>query len=72
MDELKRQIEAGEWAERFEAWDSHWEEVMRLAESYGFILQAYGGVAALATNEVQVEELGAERKARMLRAQGAA
>ncbi len=31
----------------------HWQEVMKLAEKYGFILQAYGGTATLATQENQ-------------------
>ncbi len=33
--------------------DEHWDEVMELAEKYGFIISAYGGVATLATHEVQ-------------------
>ena len=31
----------------------HWQEVMDLAQHYGFIIQAYGGVAMLATHEEQ-------------------
>lgn len=27
--------------------DKHWKEVMDLAEEYGFIIQAYGGVVFL-------------------------
>ncbi len=38
--------------------DKHWKDVMALAERYGFILQAAGGVATLATHAVQLEELG--------------
>lgn len=38
--------------------DGHWTEVMKLAEQYGFILQAYGGVATLATQKEQIKELG--------------
>ncbi len=38
--------------------DRHWVEVMDLAERYGFILQAYGGTATLATHRNQLEELG--------------
>ena len=30
-----------------------WQEVMDLAQKYGFIVQAYGGVATLATHEEQ-------------------
>lgn len=38
--------------------DQHWTEVMELAEKYGFILQAYGGTATLATHQNQLKELG--------------
>lgn len=38
--------------------DVHWEEVMELAEKYGFILQAYGGTALLATHRNQLESYG--------------
>lgn len=38
-----------------------WQEVMKLAEGYGFIVQAHAGVATLATHQVQREELGEER-----------
>lgn len=40
--------------------DSHWKEVMGLAVKYGFIVQAYGGTATLATHENQLEALRAE------------
>ncbi len=33
--------------------DKNWDEVMKLAEGYGFIVQAYGGIATLATHEEQ-------------------
>lgn len=38
--------------------DKHWREVMSLAERYGFIMQACGGVATLATHNAQLKELG--------------
>lgn len=38
--------------------DEHWCEVMELAEKYGFILQAYGGTALLATHRDQLENYG--------------
>jgi len=38
-----------------------WKEVMALARKYGFIVQAYGGLATLATHEVQKKHLGEER-----------
>lgn len=41
--------------------DSHWQEVMKLAEKYGFMLQAYGGTAILATHKNQLETLGEEK-----------
>ena len=49
-DELAEMIEDGRLKERLDELDSHWEEVMRLAERYGFIMFAGGGVATLATN----------------------
>lgn len=45
--------------------DKHWKEVMDLAEKYGFIIQAYGGVATLATHEVQKEKFGQEKYKRI-------
>lgn len=38
-----------------------WQAVMKLAEGYGFIVQAHAGVATLATHQVQKDELGEER-----------
>lgn len=38
--------------------DEHWEEVMELAEKYGFILQAYGGTALLSTHHNQLKSYG--------------
>jgi len=32
-------------------YDQHWTEVLKLAEKYGFIRQAFGGVAILATHQ---------------------
>lgn len=40
--------------------DEHWEEVMKLAEKYGFIISAYGGTATLCCHKVYIEELGKE------------
>lgn len=47
-----------------------WQEVMNLAEKYGFIVQAYGGVATLATHEVQRKELGVEKHKEIQRSNG--
>ena len=41
--------------------DSHWQEVMSLAEQYGFIIQAYGGTAVLSTHRNQLEAAGEEQ-----------
>lgn len=41
--------------------DKNWIEVLTLAEDYGFIIQAFGGVAVLATHENQKEKLGEEK-----------
>ena len=40
--------------------DSHWNEVMDLAEKYGFITYAFGGTAILATHANQLKEYGEE------------
>ncbi len=40
--------------------DGHWNEVMELAVRYGFITQAYGGTATLATHKNQLEAYRAE------------
>ena len=41
--------------------DSHWKEVMDLAEKYGFIGQAFGGTAILLTHKNQLEAEGEEK-----------
>jgi len=41
--------------------DAHWEEVMKLASKYGFIVSAYGGVAVLATHENQIKYYGQKK-----------
>lgn len=41
--------------------DSHWKEVIDLAVKYGFICQAYGDTAVLATHENQIEAVGEEK-----------
>ena len=46
--------------EKLKELDSHWSEVMKLAEKYGFITFAYDGTAMLATHENQLEEYGEE------------
>lgn len=67
VDELADQIDSGELNERIKALDSHWTEVMKLAEKYGFISQAYGGVAVITTNSVYLEANSAKSLAKRLR-----
>ena len=45
--------------------DKYWEEVMELAKKYGFIIQAYGGTATLATHDVQKKHFGEEEYLRI-------
>lgn len=45
---------------KFKELDSHWKEVMNLAQKYGFIGQAYGGTAILLTHKNQLEADGKE------------
>lgn len=47
--------------EKIKESDGHWTEVMKLAEEYGFILQAYGGTATLATHENKIKFMGEEK-----------
>ena len=52
---MKQQLQLKGYGEEA---DRHWSEIMELAEKYGFILQAYGGTAILATHKSQLEQLG--------------
>ena len=45
--------------------DKHWDEVMELAKKHGFIIQAYGGTATLATHSVQREYFGEDKYKRI-------
>lgn len=47
--------------EKLNELDSHWPEVTKLAEKYGFITSAYGGVAVIATHKDQLETYGEEK-----------
>lgn len=47
--------------------DSHWEDVMKLAEDHGFIVQCAGGVAVLATHHEYKDANGTEELAKRLR-----
>lgn len=46
--------------DEMERLDEHWQEVMKLAEKYGYILQCYGGTAVLATHKTQLAVEGEE------------
>lgn len=46
---------------KIEELDSHWKEVMDLAQQYGFIGQAAGGTAVLLTHENQLKVDGEEK-----------
>ena len=55
VDELAELIEDGKLEMTLKGLDSHWEEVMRLAEKYGFISYSYGGAAVITTNKTYLE-----------------
>ena len=67
VDELAELIEDGKLEKKLDALDSHWTEVMKLAERYGFIQYAYGGVAQIATNKAYLDANGPKELARRLR-----
>ena len=69
VDELTELIEDGKLDLRLQEFDSHWTEVMKLAEKYGFIMQSYGGVATLATNAEYRNVNGSKALADRLRMQ---
>lgn len=50
--------------------DERWQEMMKIAEQCGFIIQAAAGTAFLATNRVQAAEMGATRYADIQRMNG--
>lgn len=70
FDGLADRIGTDEGRAAIAAHDSHWEEVMRLAERHGFIIQAYGGTAILCSNSAYLEANGAGALADRLRMQG--
>ena len=41
--------------------DKKWDEVMEVAKTNGFIVQAFGGTATLITNKNQIEHYGYEK-----------
>ena len=50
--------------------NERWQELMKIAEQCGFIIQAAAGTAFLATNRVQAAEMGATRYADIQRMNG--
>lgn len=47
--------------EKMKKLDSHWQEVLDLANSYGFTCLEFGGVAILVTHNSQHEMWGDEK-----------
>ena len=47
--------------EKVKELDSHWKDVMDLAQQYGFIGQAAGGTAILLTHQNQLDADGEEK-----------
>ncbi len=68
-DELCDLIADCKLEDRLKELDSHWTEVVKLAEKYGFIVQSYGGVAVLATNAEYRNVNGSKALADRLRMQ---
>ena len=68
-DELAELIADGKIDTDLKEMDGHCEEVMGLAERYGFISQAYGGAAIVTTNNAYLEANGPKELARRLRMQ---
>jgi len=68
--EMEEQTGYGRVENHGESIDSCWQEVMNLAQKYGFIIQAYGGMATLATHKVQKEHFGEERYLRIQKMNG--
>lgn len=66
-DDLKDYIESDEGDAILEKLDGHWQEVLELAEQYGFIVQSFGGTATLATHTEYIEQLGHDKEAQRLR-----
>lgn len=66
-DELCDYIKSDEGDAKLEELDNHWQEVMKLAERYGFIVQSFGGTATLATHTEYIEQLGHYKAAQRLR-----
>ena len=50
--------------------DKRWQEIMKIAEQCGFIIQAAAGTAVLATNRVQAAEMGATQYTKIQRMNG--
>lgn len=51
--------------EKMKELDSKWNEVVKLAEAQGFIVQSFAGVSIIATHENQVKMWGEEKYLQM-------
>lgn len=47
--------------EKMKELDAHWNEAIKPMRDYGFIVQAYAGVAVIMTHERQLEMWGEEK-----------
>ena len=66
-DVLADYLETDEGKAYLDDLDQGWQGVMKLAESYGFISSAYGGVAMLAIHQAVIEQFGTHEAAKRLR-----
>lgn len=69
-EDVARFVESEEGKGFMDEADRQWGEVMRLARENGFIVQAYGGTATLATYGAMMEQVGTEGVVRMLQMSG--
>lgn len=58
FDDLLDFVGSNEGKAELKEMDSHWREVMSLAERYGFVVNAYGGTATLATHSTFIQSVG--------------
>ena len=62
--------EAPKWDAKGGTVMSAWQEILKLAEQHGYVVQAAGGTAVLATRETQKETLGETKYYRIQRMNG--
>ena len=68
-DDLVHHLFTDEGKAELKSLDGHWQEVMKLAERYGFIVDSFGGVATLCVHREYVDQCGVENEAKRLRVQ---